>query len=452
MPERYSRHAAPGFHQSALSAPLVLISARELDEVGDAVAARLTAMGVERVVLASRSPMYRDMTAVGRAWRLNPNVIVDNTSIDLARDMTMSFCRSNPSALPYVLVDLSERPDELIAELGRWPAVPTLYYARRDSVVAIGHSPQQTWRHLADRAARGTELSGGQHIFAACHIAADYLAAVRAYESPLDGWMPRARPLASYDAPATSARRDGQTAMLIGGGGALGHALLEAVLADPVLRRSLAGGRIVIVDPDTYAESNLSRQTLAGGVENVSRKKAIVTAEELQRRWPGDDCPRLVSDAQRFQPAMLDWYRPDVVALVADNFAVRSRAFDRARKLDESLVLCAGTEFTYGQARAVIVNRSRTCFDHGPEQLWASARAEETAESQRTSCAREITPSNVLTNAIAGAVLAGEWRRHVAGWRVSPSQTLINWSMPERAMVGPPVPTCDCWPPPEESK
>jgi molybdopterin/thiamine biosynthesis adenylyltransferase len=230
------------------------------------------------------------------------------------------------------------------------------------------------------------------------------------------------------------------TLLVVGAGGGLGHAFLESLLLDPELRRAFA--RIVLVDSDRYEDSNANRQTLMGSIEAVGKAKAVVTKDEIERRWPrGEPRPSIVAVPEPIAREHVADFRPDVVALLADNFHARDVAYRALQDLDGPRVaICAGTDFIYGQTRAVLLGEG-SCLDHGPEHLGESALAE---DGRGPSCGASPTPANVLTNALCGAHAALQARRWVTTGSVEPRQVLIHWMLPERARLGPVWDPCSC--------
>lgn len=252
------------------------------------------------------------------------------------------------------------------------------------------------------------------------------------------------------DGGPTDSLRKNICILLVGGGGALAHNFLEAVLVDRDLRQALQGGRIIICDPDSYELSNLSRQTLAAGAHNLGRSKSVVTAETFLKRWQASDAPEVVPVPALFQESMVAEHGSDIVGLFPDNLAARASAWTAAlARGPGTMVLFGATEFTFGRARAYVSGSSKCCLDCGPEELCRTAEEERAQEARsgpaRNGCGAEITPSNVLTNAIVGALCARELRRFLRTGHVADRGYTVNWGLPERFLAGRDLPACSCW-------
>jgi molybdopterin/thiamine biosynthesis adenylyltransferase len=321
---------------------------------------------------------------------------------------------------------------------------PSRNYSYGPVGVVVATSPERAIKGAHREA--GSSGAGAEAVLAAACILADALAAAGAYCDPFDAEpMPRAPEWELFQAARNrSVPRHGVTLMIVGGGGALAHAFLEAALADPWLKQALSGGTLALVDPDSYETSNLSRQTLAGGPHNLGRKKAEVTAEELLARWTGCEPPRVVPVADPFARTMVSWLEPDAIGLFPDNFAARTEAWQAARARQGRLVMFAGTEFTHGLFRAALTG-SGCCLDCGPEGLAQAAAREAETNAARASCSAEVTASNVLTNAIVGALAALNLRRWLLESTVRAAQRIVTWMLPERIAPGPELPQCRCW-------
>jgi hypothetical protein len=475
--DRYSRQRAERtFDQSALSAgPLFWFAGRQADPLAGHAFMLAAGMGAVRQTIASSDSGSLDLGTVARSMTLSPWLYPDIVPDEIALQLIEALIQSGER--PYALVRVDS---DTLATAGRLEALkrdaPNLavrYHLRSAGGVVTGSDFDQVLRRGLDPAAprlplvEGEGDLGAHGVLAAAHVLADYLAHVGAWRCP---WnhnepMPRAPDMLAIEEAAPPGRKGSRrarparnrlrgralTVVLVGGGGALAHAFLEAVLRDPVIRLSI--GRLVLVDPDRYEESNLSRQTLAGGPFNLGMEKAQVTRKELTRLWRqyAATPPEMVSVTERFSPEIFERWRPDVLGLFPDNFRARSAALRAARRFPGCLVLAAGTEFSLGWARTVQVGgRTSACLDCGPEMLRQAAEQEEQDEQRgaggNASCAAEITPSNVLTNAIAGATAAVHLRRYLVqpGYRPDPYQVLINWALPERAIAGPRLPGCRC--------
>jgi len=287
---------------------------------------------------------------------------------------------------------------------------------------------------------RGVEAAG--------HLLGDYLAAAGAYvEAPFDEPMPRAPEVLELRLEAVSPRRPERLSLLlVGGGGALAHAFLEALLQEPTLARAV--GQLVLIDPDAIELSNLTRQILYAGAE-LGEPKASATARAVVTRRatdPGAPPPAVVAVPAPFHPEHLERFRPDVVGLFPDAFAPRSAAFACLKhRAPGVLVLDGGAEFTYGTFRSLVVGRDAPCFDCGPEELDRMAAAERRERAARAGCGQERTPSNVLTNLFAGVLAARAVATYLASGAVPRAQHVVNWMLPERLHLGPELPGCSCW-------
>lgn len=444
----YARHRiAPGFQQSALSTTtLALLPAGTAgDPVGDHLMLLAGAMGIETQWLVG-DPHAVCLDGLSRLLLLNPAVRPSVISRDLAEDLARGS-----SQTIFTVADLTGIAAEQLADRlpsGLISGHSYRYYAYGPAGVITGYSPENVIKG-AHREASSTPAGAEAALAAAC-VLADILAATGAYIDPFDGaHMTRSPQWELFrTAVGRNVPRRGLKVLIVGGGGALAHAFLEAVLADPWLGLALSGGSIVLVDPDSYETSNLSRQTLAGGPHNLGRKKAEVTAEEVRARWTGPEPPRVLPIAERFDPAMVTALEPDVIGLFPDNFAARAEAWQSVRDRRGRFVMFAGTEFTHGLFRAVVTG-SGCCLDCGPEGLDRAAAREREAHAERTaspvSCGAEVTPSNVLTNAIVGALAALHLRSWLLKNVVARAQRIVNWMLPERIAWGLEFPPCPCW-------
>lgn len=429
---------APGFDQGALGGiTLLRFSGDGPDPIGDHVSLLAGVMGVGRQ-LVSCQRQQANLERLGRLMVLHPGASLSLASPELCCQLS----RTHGEGARYFALVRVGRGGECGAppELNR--AVPARYYTvTRDSVV-MGDSLEQ----VQGAARRTTRRSNRQHsaegVLAAGLLLGDLLAAGEVYRSPLtDRWMPRAPDVQQL--LVCSSRRGGRRArvLLVGGGGALSHAFCEAVLADSVLRRCLGRGQLILVDPDQYELSNLSRQTLAGGQFNLGQEKSVATSQELLALWSGH-APRVERLSEPFCARMIEEYQPQVVGLFPDNFAARHAAWAATRALPGRLVIHAASEFTYGVMRAVVTGRG-CCLDCGPEELTAAAEEEAQQQAARQSCGQEVTPSNVLSNALAGALAAVELKRFLTTKEASPQQTVINWGLPRR-LAAEAVAPCSC--------
>jgi len=448
---RYARQLiAPGFQQAALERRLVCLSPGRLDPALHHLALVAGAMGVTQQTLAQPAPRDISLETPARLLRLNPGVALELVSLDLG----LALCAPEETEGPYVVADVTTTTRTFttsVRRLGKRAPDRVRFFARgRDSIV-IGRS----LREVRARAGRAPGVSpaiaaplGLHGVEAAGHLLGDYLAAARAYdEPPFDEPMPRApelleiRPVAAISGPARPL-----TVLLVGGGGALAHAFLEALLHEPMLARSLR--RLVVVDPDAVELSNLSRQILYAGAQ-LGEPKAAATARAFAARRvtdPGAPPPEVVAVPSRFVAEHLERFRPDVVGLFPDAFEPRAAAFAHLKRgAPGVLVLDGGTEFTYGTFRSVVIGAGAPCLDCGPEELDRSAAAERRERAGRAGCSQEHTPSNVLTNLFAGLLAARALASFLASGAVPPAQDVVNWMLPGRLHRGPELPACGCW-------
>ncbi len=448
---RYTRQLiAPGFRQAALERRLVCLSPGRLDPALHHLALVAGAMGVTRQTLALPAPRCAPLAGPARLLRLNPSVALEIVSLDLG----LALCAPEDPEGPYVVADVTDAPRTFAASmrrLGKRAPERVRFFARgRDSIV-IGRSLREV-RAQAGRppvASLASTAPLGLHgVEAAGHLLGDYLAAARAYDDPaLDEPMPRAPELLEIR-PATAIARPPAplTALLVGGGGALAHAFLEALLHEPPLARAL--GRLVVVDPDAVELSNLSRQILYAGAE-LGEPKAAATARAFTGRRAADagaPPPEVVAVPSRFAPEHLQRFRPDVVGLFPDAFEPRAAAFAHLKRgAPGVLVLDGGTEFTYGTFRSVVIGAGAPCLDCGPEELDRSAATERRERARRAGCSQESTPSNVLTNLFAGVLAARALAAFLTSGAVPPAQEVVNWMLPGRLHRGPALPACGCW-------
>lgn len=452
---RYARQLiAPGFQQAALERPLVCLSAGPPDPILDHLALVAGAMGVTRQTLALPHPRSASLAGPARLLRLNPGVDLNIVSLELG----LALCEPNGGESPYVVADVTGAPRAFSTQVRRLatraPDRVRVLARGRDAVV-IGVSV----REVRARAGRATAASvpaslSLQGVEAAGHLLGDYLAAAGAYaEPPFDEPMPRAPELLELRGEAVTRRRQERlTVLLVGGGGALAHAFLEALLQEPALARAVR--RLVVIDPDAIEISNLSRQILFAGAE-LGEPKAAATARAVSIRRandPGAPPLEVVAIPAPFDPEHLERFAPDVVGLFPDAFAPRSAAFARLKHhAPGALVLDGGTEFTYGTVRSLVVGTSAPCFDCGPEELDRMAAAERRERAARAGCGQERTPSNVLTNLFAGVLSARALASFLASGAVPRAQHVVNWMLPERLHRGPELPGCGCWAPARRS-
>lgn len=458
LDDLYARQVIePGFDQDLLGEKTLIAFAADfgLDPVASALLTLLTTLGVFRTTLACHEPRRVDLSSAKRAMRLNPRseVLVVPTRVALRQVETLLEAGSPP----YVSVAISTNDyarHPLQRLVNDQPATtPVRYHAVREGGIVLGSNHDAVARRAAGLGpplAPGL-LGGAAVVEAAARIALDYLALSQVWESPrCPGGMPLSPDpivLPATPAPRTEDAPSGLTLLIVGGGGALAHGFLEALLQDRLARAALRGGRIVIVDPDSYELSNLARQPLAGGLENVHGPKAEVTAASLRERWGADSAaPNIVAVPEPFSAEHAARFDPHVVCLFPDNFAARAEAQKAFWNRRGVLVISAGTSFTYGQVRATVLGEEHrcACFDCGPESLTAAAVAERIRQMHRASCAREITSSNVLTNALAGSIALQVWNRVLSGLGAESAQRLIAWEVPERVVRGPELPACDC--------
>jgi len=450
--ERYSRHRlAPGFDQSALVSRALFrfsLGATGADPVGDHLGRLAAAMGVERQTVAAAAPERASVRSATRSMLLNPRVQIDLVTLELG----VALARAEVAAgrPPFVVISLPPDPASAVergaALAARLPEAAVRFVARQGGAVVVGDQAGPVARRGAALGAGEEGILAGLHgVEAAAHLLGDFLAVVGAWTDRGGAPMPRAPELEVFQACAGAAPPEPRPLclLLVGAGGALAHGFLEATLEEPVLRAALAGGRLLLVDPDQYDGSNLSRQTLAEGPHRLGQPKAAVTAAVLRDRW-GSGAPELLPIVERFEPRLLDEHRPHAVGLFADNLAARALATRALGAHPGSLILNAGTEFTLGHARAVAVGERGLCLDCGPEALAEAAEEERRQEAGRASCAQELTASNVLTNALTGALSARQLARYLAGEGVEPRQRWVNWRLPARTAAGPLLPACAC--------
>jgi hypothetical protein len=423
---------------------LLRASAAGPDPVAAHTALLAGAMGVGEQVAISRDRALRAAEG-SRLQALMPGAAQAFATPELGRALVQAYA-DHPAA--YLLGHLPHLPDHrlykpLVAgQRARFHACSPLgAYASND--------PARLRRALRrdERLGDPGQRPGAERVLLAALLLSDLLAALQVWTDPMLGEpMPRSPGL---EAIPTILCAPGHTpptrlsVLLVGGGGALGHAFLEALAADPFLRTCLRGGRVVLVDPDAYATSNLSRQTLAGGRHRLGMPKAAVTAASLQA-LPGMGEIEIVPVGAAFDEEHVDRFRPRVIGLFADNWAARLQGWRAVRDRPGTLVLQAGTAFSFGAVRAVGVGEG-CCLDCGPETLARAAEQEAREQAARASCSAEITPSNVLSNAIAGAIAALCLKRWAAGGGVDPAETLVNWSIPGRVARGRPYRPCACW-------
>jgi hypothetical protein len=422
-----------------------LVRADSRDSVSSQFMLLAAAMGVERQLVVSEPAERLDLDPAVRSMTLNPRLEVQVAGPRLA--VALNQAAIHTGQFPYLLVDVTHwdrniqrRVDHVLRAL---PEAAVRFHSNRAGGVVSGRSR----RAVLSRAKKLGEPAGAQpgaHVnVAAAWLLADYLAHARAWRPSDDRVMPRAPKLLVRPAPPAGCARRRVRLLLVGGGGALAHGFLEALLRDPVLVGAFA--EIAIVDPDRYEASNLNRQTLASP-DGLGQSKASVTAASLARLWPGPQAerPRLIPVSEPISVTHVERFAPDVVGLFADNARARSVAYQAARQRPGTLVLYAGTEFTYAFVRAVVTGATEPCLDCGPEWLAAKAEREREREEQRASCGHEVTSSNVLSNALAGAICAEQLRRYLASGQLELHQQLVNWRLPERLTAGPPLPSCGC--------
>ena len=452
-PRRYHRHhIEPGFSQSALAEnPLIRISDDRPDVLGDHLQLLAAVMGVHRQMRCCDAYEGVDLTTIERALVINSQVTISVLPPEHGIVEARRAVRAR--ARPFVVVDAlrcSKRVlNEVAALRGDLPAGSVRYYAVRPHGVALGSTETQVTR-AANRLGRFGRLAkhpGAHTIEAAAHVLGSYLAQVGAYRHPAtNSPMPPAPPLQLL--PATPrlgrCRRSRRFRLMIVGAGALGHAALEAILTDEGARTCLR--ELVVIDPDHFSESNLSRQTASGGPHNIGRPKALVTKETVLRLWGQAPAPSVVAVQDRFQPRHLDQYEPDVIGLFTDSFQSRAEVVEAVKDRCRPVVLChAGTEFTFGSVRLVAVGHGPAClcFDCGQEGFSAGAREEVERSRQSAGCGDEITSSNVLTNALAGAVSMQQLMHFWLEATIDAPRT-INWRAPARVVEAPSLPPCDC--------
>jgi len=438
--DRYARQRqAPGFRQEAMHDATYIRWDGPGDPVAEQVALQAAAMGVEAQLVLSGGARLPAGTG-RRAMLLNDDARIWPATPALAR----AVLKSEPSRKGFAVLDLrnEDRAREFPLD------VPTFFHARTDERIVFGSDPDAVRDRAGGRpGSYERPHPGAEVILVASFALADLLASVGAYISPLDDDpMPRAPAVDEIPVLAGTPRIEGLVLTIVGAGGALGHAVLEAILADPVLCAALDGGEIRLVDPDVYELSNLSRQTFAGGAHNLMREKAVVTAEEVRGRLPGET--RVVAVPQRFAPEMVAGDQaPGAILLLTDNFPSRAEGWNAVRHNPGTFVGFAASETTQSCARAVIVGRG-ACLDCGPEELARMAERARARDDARAaaSCSAESTPSHIASNALASAHLALELKRAVLFDEVDPRQRLFSWELPNRT-----VPSlenaqpCGCW-------
>lgn len=432
---RYARHMVRGWDQTALSlCTLFVLPHRAPDPVASRLMLAAAAMGVEDLFLAG--DVEPDSLVIERITALNPSVRIRLGSPALAWAEATNVTRGGGCA--FVAADAEHRADQPSSATAELLGVR--FYRYDADGVALGDSVHGIRRkRVAEHA--GAHLAAGS-------LLSSLVASSGAYY-PAPDEMPEAPSGELHGVlreRAAMPERRRLVMLLVGGGGALSHAYLEAVLADAPLRKALGGGRLAIVDPDVYAVSNLNRQSLAGGRHNLGRSKAHVTAEELRRLWPEHEpCPEVVAYSEPLRAEHIWIEHPDVVLLFADNFLVRHAAYEATRRLGKrTLVICAGTEFTHGQARAVVTHSESCCFDCGPERLMEAAARELRENQAPAGCSREQTPSNILTNLWVGALAALQTRKFLSQDEADPRQQLVSWMLPSRVAAGPRLASCPC--------
>jgi molybdopterin/thiamine biosynthesis adenylyltransferase len=453
---RYHRHhIEPGFRQPALARnPLIRIGGDRPDVLGDHLQLLAAVMGVQRQMRCCDSYESVDLVTLERALVLNPPVTIPVLPPELGIAEARRAARAGVQ--PFVAVDAlgcSKRALGGVAALrAELPTGSVRYYAVRPHGAVLGSDEGQVTR-AANRLGRFCRLAkrpGAHTIEGAAHVLGSYLAAVGAYRDPvMKSPMPPAPDLELLAATPrlNQCRRSPRFNLMIVGAGALGHAALEAILMDEGARTCL--GELVVIDPDHFSESNLSRQTVAGGPHNLGRPKAVATKETFLRLWGEVPAPSVVAVEDRFQPRHLDQYEPDVIGLFTDNFQSRAQVVEAVKARSRPVVLChAGTEFTFGSVRLVPVGHGPACvcFDCGEEGFSAGAREEHERFEQRRQeggCGDEITSSNVLTNALAGAVSIRQLM-HFWTETVMDAPRIINWRAPTRVVEGPSLPPCSC--------
>ncbi|MFH1464830.1 MAG: ThiF family adenylyltransferase [Pseudomonadota bacterium] len=442
----WQRHRiAPGFRQEALERGLLLRSCTSgPDPIGAHTALLAGAMGIGEQVAISEDRALRASEG-SRLQALMPSTSLTIVTPGLGRALMEAY---GPHPGSYLLARLP-RP----AGRPPWGSLRAGQRVRFHAVsprgVYAGSSPTRIHRSLRRDARLGDpeQRPGAEGVLLSALLLSDLIASLGAWSDPMLGEpMPRSPtfeaiptvlPRPDHDLPS------GLSVLIVGGGGALAHAFLEALAVDPLLRTCLAGGRLALVDPDAFSTSNLSRQTLAGGPHRLGMPKAATTAMSL-RAMPGMHAVEISGVDAAFNEAQIERFRPDVVCLFADNWAARAQAWRAVRARLGTLVLQAGTSFSFGAVRAVLVGGGR-CLDCGPEGLARAAEQEAREQAARNSCSEEITPSNVLSNALAGALAAVALKRWAAGWGVDSRETFVNWSLPARIAWGRPNPPCACW-------
>ncbi len=446
--ERYHRHLiADGFQQRALNRGLVCISNRRPDPVLSHFMLTAGAMGAVDQVLGCPDPTGGDLSGPTRLLRLNSEVRMRIATPELAIALTRSFRRVEP----FVVIDVGAPATGIhgylprVQRLGSQSRDRVRYLARGTRSIVVGNDPFVV-RELAGPADPATSL-GLHGVAAAGVLLGDFLAASGAYTDPLlEEAMPRAPETVELPR-ADLAPRCRHSILLQGGGGALAHAFLEAILAEPNLCRAV--GQLAIVDPDTVELTNLTRQLLYDGAQ-LGQRKAVATAREFARRCAietGQDPPTVFPVSRPFDAEHIDRFRPTVVGLFPDRFGPRSDAFQSLRNSERRcLVLNGGTDFTYGSLRSLVPGPGAPCcFDCGPEELALSAARERRQHAIARGCGHEHTPSNVLTNLMVGALAARALAAFVSDAEVPRGQQVVNWMLPERVHEGAGLPACRCW-------
>jgi molybdopterin/thiamine biosynthesis adenylyltransferase len=435
----------PRFDQGALANPAsCLVQPGRDNPVCSLFMLLASAMGVEQQMLLCSDRAQVDLDVAVRAMRLNPRFELRPVSPELGVTLNRAALRTQQR--PYLLVDVT-RSDrrwrrQIDAATSALPEAAVRFYADRIGGVVSGTSASEVLKRARGLGPPAGALPGAHVNVATAQLLADYLAHVGAWSPSDDRPMPPAPELTIRRSPPNRSVPRGLKLLLVGGGGALAHAFLEAMLRDPILRDVFA--QIVIVDYDRYEASNLNRQTLASP-EGLGKPKAEVTIRSLADLWGEESArPRLIPIVDRISSAHVQGFAPDVVGLFADNAEARSVAYEAVLSRPGTIVLYGGTEFTYAVVRVVQVGGRGPCLNCGPESLAEVAARERQRNEQRASCGHEITSSNVLSNAVAGALCAEQLRHWLALGTVEPRQHLVNWRLPERVTSGPLLPGCSC--------
>ena len=198
--------------------------------------------------------------------------------------------------------------------------------------------------------------------------------------------------------------RNGKRVVVVGAGGNIGSHLV------PHLGRMGAIGELVLIDRDTYEESNLVGQAI--GPADLGKPKATVQKERLTGLFPAGSVRAVVGEVERLPLGRL---RADLLLTCVDSLRTRQWINETARLLGVAWI-DAGVEATGELARVTTLAPSENCACL--ECSWSERDYERLEQTYPCGAGSSVTTGSFPTGASSalGALAASVQALEVARW------------------------------------